>query len=137
MAGLCLGILGAAHCVCLGHQLPLLHACSWPQVCRQGLGNVALISTCCRTQDLQERIDTNMTEACAKITPRTAFLIVHGDQDQSVPVSNAGQYHKAVPGSQLEIVQDADHNFRHAQHRQLLIDKVIEFMQRKVDQSVL
>ena len=88
-------------------------------------------------QDLQERIDTNMQEACSKIGPRTIVLTVHGTADDSVPVSNASLYHKALPGSQLELLEGTDHTFSSSADREQMIKVVVEFVQRKVDQGTI
>ena len=88
-------------------------------------------------QDLQERVSTNMTEACAKVGPRTLVLTVHGTEDESVPVSNAGLYHNALAGSRLELLQGADHCFTDPEQRRKLLGFVVGFVRQKVDQSVL
>ena len=51
----------------------------------------------------------NITEKAAAITQ--PWLIVHGDEDTSVPVSCAQELKEAQPKAELEIITGADHTF--------------------------
>ena len=56
-------------------------------------------------------------------------LILHGRQDRVVPVERAEQLHRAIPGSQLQILDPAGHQF-HSEHVDTVAQLVIEFVQR-------
>ena len=40
-----------------------------------------------------------------------AALVVHGDDDTTVTLDHAQDYHRALPQSKLYIIQNADHTF--------------------------
>ena len=88
-------------------------------------------------QDLQERVNTDMASACSEIGSRVKVLIVHGTDDDTVPVKNGELYAQHLPDSQLELIEGADHVFSRPEHRQALIDKVTAFLELRVDQATL
>ena len=88
-------------------------------------------------QDLNERVNTDMAKACSQIGNRVKVLTVHGKDDGTVPVKNGELYAQHLANSELEILEGADHTYSQPEHRQALVDKVVAFLQVKVDQSTL
>lgn len=58
------------------------------------------------------------------------WLIIHGEDDEVVPSSEAKTLKTAAPKAVLSIMPEADHVFSDTQHRQQLIGEVTEFMDR-------
>ncbi|TFF38019.1 alpha/beta hydrolase family protein [Mucilaginibacter psychrotolerans] len=54
-----------------------------------------------------ERLDIPLKAAAIK----QPWLIVHGDEDTSVPLSHAQELHAAQPAAQLAVIKGADHVF--------------------------
>jgi pimeloyl-ACP methyl ester carboxylesterase len=54
-----------------------------------------------------ERLDIQLKAAAIK----QPWLIVHGDEDTSVPLSHAEELHAAQPAAQLAVIKGADHVF--------------------------
>lgn len=55
-------------------------------------------------------------------------LIVHGDADISVPVSQSQQTAKRIPNCRLEIIEGADHVYTQPEHFQKMIDLISDFI---------
>ncbi len=79
-----------------------------------------------------------LPEAAKKV--QKPWLIVHGEADETVPVQVAHYLHKLNPGSQLEILPEANHSFGGShpwQEKQLpeaaqkAADRIIEFLKNE------
>lgn len=67
--------------------------------------------------------------AASKIKAPT--LIVHGDNDDIVPLSQSVRFSELVPGSQLEIIHDADHTYTFPKHVDEMIAAISVFVIQK------
>jgi non-heme chloroperoxidase len=71
---------------------------------------------------------TDFRDDLAKITVPT--LVIHGDSDAIVPLEGSGaRTHKAIPGSELEVVAGAPHGFN-VSHADEFNAKLIAFLAR-------
>ena len=60
------------------------------------------------------------------------WLIVHGDQDEIIPVQDAYRLHQYKPAdTELAIIADADHMFSLDSHRQEVTELVVKWFQRQ------
>lgn len=55
-------------------------------------------------------------------------LIMHGDNDTEVPVSQSIKISKLIPDCKLEIIKGGDHNNSKKEHRELLIKGITDFI---------
>jgi len=55
-------------------------------------------------------------------------LIVHGDADKTVPVSQSIKTSKLIPHCKLVLIKDADHRFIDKQHLEQLLKEVSDFI---------
>src|SRR3989344_335650 len=77
-----------------------------------------------------EDFDTNIAYDIAKdITIPT--LIVHGDQDESVPIGQSRKTASLLPDCQMVIVAGADHRFTNPKHFQEMIMAISNFILKK------
>jgi len=54
-------------------------------------------------------------------------LIVHGDSDQEVPISQSQKLAKLIPQSDLKVVHGADHWYTHEDHTEQMLKIITEF----------
>ena len=78
--------------------------------------------------DMEERKKLD-TRPCQNIKCSTV-LIIHGDNDTTVDVSNAYKFAKWIPNNELHIVKDADHSFNGLRHMKELVNVIATFMSR-------
>lgn len=78
-------------------------------------------------QDLQERVTLDMAPYCAAIK-NSKVLTIHGTADSTIPVQDGQQIADRIAGSEIVVVQDADHNFRTGSTAQTMIDAVVRFI---------
>jgi len=87
-----------------------------------------------KQQDVRERTGIDMQAACAAINAagRVHVLTVHGTGDRTIPVRDGKLIAEAIKaaGSELVLIEGGDHNFTGAEHRQQLVDAVVEFFAR-------
>ena len=82
----------------------------------------------CCVQDLDCRLSLDMQAAVAKIK-HSKILTIHGTGDTVIPVEDGQEYAKLLPGSDLVVVDGADHNFRsEPEHAEKLIQVVVDYM---------
>jgi dipeptidyl aminopeptidase/acylaminoacyl peptidase len=63
---------------------------------------------------------------------KTPLLVVHGDQDEIIPVDEAYQAHDLNPEvTRLAVIPGADHMFSFKEHRQQISQLVVEWFKRK------
>jgi fermentation-respiration switch protein FrsA (DUF1100 family) len=55
-------------------------------------------------------------------------LVIHGTQDESVPVANGEAAANATPQGTLFLIEDADHSYNSGLWESALIDKTVEWM---------
>ena len=58
------------------------------------------------------------------------FLIVHGDEDEVVPVHNAARFEAAAPHGEVLIVEGADHNYNGLRHIRALAVAISSFLRK-------
>jgi pimeloyl-ACP methyl ester carboxylesterase len=83
-------------------------------------------------QDVNERTGLDIAGACAQIAAagRVHVLTVHGMGDPVIPSRDAELFHRALPGSELVLIEGADHNFTGREHRQRLVEVAVESLSR-------
>ena len=60
-------------------------------------------------------------------------LIIHGDEDPTVPVTHAKLYYEAIPGEKKKfIVSGADHTFNRRDWEEIVIKKTAEWFRNKL-----
>jgi putative redox protein len=60
------------------------------------------------------------------------WLIVHGDQDEIIPVKDAYRLHQYKPAdTELAIIADADHMFSRDAHRQEVTELVVKWFEKR------
>jgi len=60
------------------------------------------------------------------------WLIVHGDQDEIIPVKDAHSLHQYKPAdTELAIIPDADHMFSQDAQRQEVTDLVVKWFKKQ------
>jgi pimeloyl-ACP methyl ester carboxylesterase len=62
------------------------------------------------------------------LTSQVPSLIVWGAEDRLIPVSHAAAAHEAMPGSRLEIFEDAGH-YPHCENPERFVEVLVDFMQ--------
>lgn len=63
---------------------------------------------------------------------RQRVLVVHGDQDEVIPVDEAYRLQQLKPkGTQLQIISGADHMFSKEEHRQQVSELVAKWFERQ------
>jgi pimeloyl-ACP methyl ester carboxylesterase len=61
---------------------------------------------------------------------KSPTLIVHGDRDETVPLSQSQKAAGIIPDCRLEIIHGADHTYSHPQHFEVMIDLISGFVVR-------
>ncbi len=75
-------------------------------------------------------------DACARLARiRCPVLILHGRQDRIVPVERAEDLHRAIPGSEIRILDPAGHQY-HSEQARAVQQLVIEFIKRVEEQRI-
>ncbi len=80
-----------------------------------------------RRLELREDFFTDMQQydlAAAVAGLKIPLMVIHGDQDEVIPVENALEAKKRNPGIELEIIHDADHMFMNPAHRDGIAERV-------------
>jgi putative redox protein len=85
-----------------------------------------------------ELTDAFFTDAAkyelSKVLPSLVqpWLIVHGDQDEIIPVKDAYRLHQYKPAdTELAIIADADHMFSQDAHRQEVTELVVKWFEKR------
>jgi len=60
-------------------------------------------------------------------------LIVHGDQDETVPLGQSRKAASLIPDCRLEIIEGADHVYSNPQHFQKMLNLITEFIIGGID----
>eukprot|EP00210_Caulerpa_lentillifera_P008529 g8136.t1 len=79
-------------------------------------------------KSLNERLNTNMEEAAAKIK-NSKVLTVHGTSDAVIPFEDAESIDKLVEKHELYLIENADHNFSQDSHLEALTKRVLQFLE--------
>ncbi|CAM9552706.1 unnamed protein product [Hapterophycus canaliculatus] len=61
-------------------------------------------------RDFEERAALNMKKTAGAIK-RSKVLTIHGTEDETIPVADAHEFDKALPNSELVVVEGATHRF--------------------------
>ncbi len=61
-----------------------------------------------------------------------AALVLHGDDDTTVTLDHAQDYHRAMPQSKLHIIQNADHTFNRTDWEKELIKTTITWLKQNL-----
>lgn len=70
--------------------------------------------------------NNNCYQAATKITIPT--LIVHGDQDEEVPVAQSIKTSKLIPNCKLVIVEGAKHSYQEGRHENEMLEAITNFI---------
>jgi putative redox protein len=104
----------------------------------QNIGRVHFVS---RGRNL-ELTDAFLTDAkkyeLSKVLPSLVqpWLIVHGEQDEIIPVRDAYRLHQYKPAdTELEIIPDADHMFSQDAQRQEVTELVVKWFKRQAKED--
>jgi pimeloyl-ACP methyl ester carboxylesterase len=62
---------------------------------------------------------------------KVSTLIVHGDRDETVPLSQSQMVAEIIPDCRLEIIHGADHTYSDPQHFEIMIGLISDFVVRK------
>jgi dipeptidyl aminopeptidase/acylaminoacyl peptidase len=55
-------------------------------------------------------------------------LIVHGDADENISISNSEKLVSMLPNAELFPIKDANHSFSDKQHEEILLQKTFDFL---------
>jgi len=55
-------------------------------------------------------------------------LIVHGDQDETVPLAQSQKAADLIPNCRLEVIEGADHTYSYPQHFKRMLDLISDFV---------
>ena len=58
-------------------------------------------------------------------------IIVHGDQDETVPLGQSEKAAALIPGCRLEIIKGADHIYSNLKHFERMLDLIANFLLRE------
>ena len=61
-----------------------------------------------------------------------AALVLHGDDDSTVSLDHAHDYHRAMPQSKLHIIENADHTFNRSDWEKELIETTVAFLKQNL-----
>lgn len=61
-----------------------------------------------------------------------AALVLHGDEDATVTLDHAQDYHAALPQSKLHIIQNADHTFNRSDWEKELIETTVGWLKQNL-----
>ncbi|XP_021275517.1 uncharacterized protein LOC110410225 isoform X3 [Herrania umbratica] len=84
-------------------------------------------------KSLMERLSIDMHEACLKIPRECRVLIVHGSDEDIIPVEDALEFAKIIPNQKLHIVEGADHNY--TSHQTELASVVLSYIKIALQQE--
>jgi pimeloyl-ACP methyl ester carboxylesterase len=79
---------------------------------------------------MRDRIDSTPTLGDIDVP----VLIIHGADDQLIPVSEAEAMHKAIPNSELVVIPDAGH-LPNLEQPDLFNDAVIDFLEELLEEE--
>lgn len=74
----------------------------------------------------EEAMKTNGYESASKIKSPT--LIVHGDNDETVPVEQSKKAACLIENCRLEVIRGADHTYSNPSHFEMMLDLISEFI---------
>lgn len=77
-------------------------------------------------EQLRERLDMDMNAVVRALPHHVNVLIVHGEQDDVIPVQDGRHLHQAISNSSLVVVQHADHSFSHKETQ--VVDAIVSFL---------
>lgn len=78
----------------------------------------------------KDAVSYNLYQEAEKIKVPT--LIIQGTQDKSIPMETTTELVKHLSNPHLEIIEDADHNFREPEHFKQMIQKSVEFFKQNL-----
>jgi fermentation-respiration switch protein FrsA (DUF1100 family) len=79
------------------------------------------------TQAVLERLAVDMDAEVRKIS-HSHVLVVHGTKDTVIPYSDGEAFHSAISGSELVLVEGADHGYSQPHHAEQMMRAVEEFV---------
>eukprot|EP00850_Spirogloea_muscicola_P011571 SM000072S21205 [mRNA] locus=s72:314713:316876:+ [translate_table: standard] len=77
-------------------------------------------------ESLHERRSLDMAKVAQAIPSNCRVLIVHGEEDDTVPSIDAQEFASGIANNSLKLIAGADHNFR--RHRDELVNHIIDFL---------
>lgn len=82
-------------------------------------------------ESLNDRLNTNMHEACLQIDTKCRVLTVHGSEDTIIPVEDALEFSKIIPNHKLHIIEGANHGY--TSHQDELASIVLPFIKQGIE----
>lgn len=76
---------------------------------------------------MEERRSLDMGTVSRAIQ-KSQVLTIHGQDDKTIPYTDALEFDKLVKHHQVHIIKDANHNFTDPQHAEELIQVAIAFI---------
>eukprot|EP00521_Asterionellopsis_glacialis_P009969 CAMPEP_0195288418 /NCGR_PEP_ID=MMETSP0707-20130614/5090_1 /TAXON_ID=33640 /ORGANISM="Asterionellopsis glacialis, Strain CCMP134" /LENGTH=448 /DNA_ID=CAMNT_0040348285 /DNA_START=65 /DNA_END=1411 /DNA_ORIENTATION=- len=88
-------------------------------------------------KDIEDEAHEEMELLSAKDTSKidgtlTNMLIIHGDNDETTPVSNAYDFSQTIPQNTLWIIKGADHNFNGLRYKDTLTKGILDFVNNTI-----
>lgn len=84
-------------------------------------------------EDLMDRLNTNMHEACLRIDRDCRVLTVHGSADEVIADEDAYEFSKIIPNHRLHIIQGANHSY--TDHQAELVPVIVDFIKACLHQD--
>ncbi|GAA0151598.1 hypothetical protein LIER_37315 [Lithospermum erythrorhizon] len=75
---------------------------------------------------LNDRLNTDMHEACLQIDDKCRVLTVHGSADEVIATEDAIEFSKIIQNHKLQIIEGADH--RYSAHKSELAAAIVPFI---------
>lgn len=86
-----------------------------------------------RKADYNERGNVDMSAVSG--IKRSHVLVLHGDQDETIPVEDAGALAAALPNSSVRILKGASHFFLMPEEVEAVVSAVAEYLQAPPPQT--
>ena len=92
------------------------------------LGLLFLLTAATSLQDLADRMSMDMHKVCSKVDQGIGILILHGTEDETIPVEDANSLAAELPKSKLKIIEGGNHSFTEETHAKQVIGYAVEFL---------
>ena len=82
-------------------------------------------------QDLHDRMSLDLGEECSKISSQIRFLVIHGTEDETIPVEDGHSIASALPTAKLVIIEGGDHSFTNPEHGNTVVKEAVAFLTKQ------
>ena len=69
----------------------------------------------------------DMADISSRIPSDIRVITVHGSDDSTIPVKDAQEFAKLLPGNNLVVIEGADHNYTVQEHADQLVNVLADF----------